>query len=111
MYCPCASLDFDNYRRQIKSICRQLQFLEKYESNMIITSEVTAGGLGDLTRLLNGSLQRQKKRENAESEKGTDDRRDLHESVVMISARLSLLWMGIFSFWKKRSRRVTGSDI
>ena len=28
---------------------------------MIITSEVTAGGLGDLTRLLNGSLQRQKK--------------------------------------------------
>lgn len=50
-----------SYRRQIKSICRQLQFLEKHESNMIITSEVTAGGLGELTRLLNESLQRQKK--------------------------------------------------
>ena len=49
-----------SYRRQIKDICRQLQFLEKHESNMLITSEFTAGGLGELTALLNQSLQRQK---------------------------------------------------
>ena len=31
------------YQRQIKDICRQLSFLQKHDSNMIITHEISWG--------------------------------------------------------------------
>lgn len=50
-----------NDRRRIKNICRQLRFLEKHESNMMITKEAVSGSIAQLTDLLNGQIQRQKK--------------------------------------------------
>lgn len=48
-------------RRQIKNICRQLRFLEKNESNMLLIKESFSGCIGELTDLLNKHLQKQKK--------------------------------------------------
>lgn len=50
-----------SYRRQIKNICRQLRFLEKHESNMMITKALLSRSIGELTDLLNDNLQKQKK--------------------------------------------------
>lgn len=44
------------YRRQIFLICRQLSFLEKHDSNMMITTDMRMGGLGKLTDILNTHL-------------------------------------------------------
>ena len=50
-----------NNRRQIKNICRQLRFLEKNESNMLLTKESQIGCIGELADLLNCLLQNRKK--------------------------------------------------
>lgn len=50
-----------NDRRRIKNICRQLRFLENHESNMMITKEAVSGSIAQLTDLLNGQIERQKK--------------------------------------------------
>ncbi|MDO5135367.1 MAG: HAMP domain-containing sensor histidine kinase [Eubacteriales bacterium] len=50
-----------NYRRQVKDICRQLAFLMEQESNMKITSEINGGGIGELTELLNGWVDRSRR--------------------------------------------------
>lgn len=49
------------YQRQIKDICRQLSFLRKHDSNMLITSEINYGGIRKLTTILNELLEEQKK--------------------------------------------------
>lgn len=49
------------YQRQIKDICRQLSFLGKHNSNMIISSEIKWGGIQDLITALNALLLKQKK--------------------------------------------------
>ena len=37
---------FWKYQRQVKDICRQLSFLMKHDSNMLITREMDFGGIG-----------------------------------------------------------------
>ena len=39
---------FWKYQRQVKDICRQLSFLMKHDSNMLITREMDFGGIGDV---------------------------------------------------------------
>lgn len=58
-----------NYRRQMKSICRQLSFLMKKDSNMLLTGDVRIGGLGTLLDTLNAYLMVQRKKERAYQEK------------------------------------------
>lgn len=53
------------YQRQVKDICRQLSFLKDHESNMMISREIDAGGIGELSDLLNDLLDRQKKERRA----------------------------------------------
>lgn len=57
------------YQRQVKDICRQLAFLKDHESNMMISREIDAGGIGQLSDLLNELLDRQKKERGAYLEK------------------------------------------
>lgn len=49
------------YQRQIKDICRQLSFLKKHDSNMMISREMNSAGIGWLVNELNEMLDRQKK--------------------------------------------------
>lgn len=49
------------YRRQIKKICRQLSFLRKHESNMLIGRDFEWGGIGMLADELNRLLEQQRK--------------------------------------------------
>ena len=41
------------YQRQVKDICRQLAFLMKHDSNMLIQREFDLGGIGTLSDRLN----------------------------------------------------------
>ncbi len=59
---------FWKYQRQIRDICRQLAFQEKHDSNMMITGEISFGGIEKLVELLNELLQ-QKRKEKAEYQK------------------------------------------
>lgn len=52
------------YQRQIKDICRQLAFLEQHDSNMILTHEISIGGIKQLVDLLNNLILKQKKERN-----------------------------------------------
>ena len=49
------------YQRQVRDICRQLSFLIKNESNMLVTGDVGFGGLKELMELLNQLLMSRKK--------------------------------------------------
>ncbi|XCP84029.1 HAMP domain-containing sensor histidine kinase [Roseburia hominis] len=44
------------YQRQVKDICRQLAFLMKNDSNMLVTGEIKVGGIGKLMDILNTFL-------------------------------------------------------
>lgn len=48
------------YQRQMKDICRQLAFIKEHESNMMITRDISLGGIGELCDLLNELLRQQK---------------------------------------------------
>ena len=48
---------FWKYQRQVKDICRQLSFLMKHDSNMLITREMDFGGIGELADVLNEWLE------------------------------------------------------
>ena len=45
------------YQRQVKDICRQLTFLMKHDSNMLINREFDMGGIGILSDRLNEMLE------------------------------------------------------
>ena len=45
------------YQRQVKDICRQLAFLMKHDSNMLIHREFGLGGIGMLSDRLNDLLE------------------------------------------------------
>lgn len=49
------------YQRQVKSICRQLRFWKKYDSNLMISREIEWGGIGDLADILNEMLELRKR--------------------------------------------------
>lgn len=63
------------YQRQVKDICRQLHFLEKNDSNMLISRELDFGGVGDLADILNKLLiiRRKERRNWLEKEKVISD--------------------------------------
>ena len=44
------------YQRQVKDICRQLQFLKECDSNMLISREIDFGGIGELADTMNELL-------------------------------------------------------
>ena len=48
------------YKRQIRDICRQLAFLKEYDSNLLITRQMDAFGIRELTDELNEMLERQR---------------------------------------------------
>lgn len=62
------------YQRQIKDICRQLSFLKKHDSNMMISREINSAGIGWLVDELNEMLNRQRK-----------ERKQFREKEQMIS--------------------------
>ena len=49
------------YQRQVKDICRQLAFLMKHDSNMLIHREFGLGGIGMLSDRLNDLLELRRK--------------------------------------------------
>ncbi len=53
------------YQRQIHRICRQLSFLKKNDSNMIIMYESGFGGVAELAGLLNDMLDERRKAERS----------------------------------------------
>ena len=59
------------YRRQVRDICRQMSFVMRHDSNMIITNDLRARGIEELTDLLNEEFERQRsvKRRYDEKEK------------------------------------------
>ncbi len=57
------------YQRQVKDICRQLSFLLKHDSNMLISREVERGGVGELAELLNEFLEKHRKEKKLYLEK------------------------------------------
>ena len=57
-----------SYKRQVKDICRQLCFLQECDSNMLITTEMKKGHIGELAELLN-TLLKERKKERADYQK------------------------------------------
>ena len=59
------------YQRQVKDICRQLAFLMKHDSNMLIHREFGLGGIGMLSYRLNDLLELRRKEKRYYQEKET----------------------------------------
>ena len=59
------------YQRQVKDICRQLAFLMKHDSNMLINREFDMGGMGTLSDRLNELLELRRKEKQQYQEKET----------------------------------------
>ena len=59
------------YQRQVKDICRQLAFLMKHDSNMLIHREFGLGGIGMLSDRLNDLLDLRRKEKRYSQEKET----------------------------------------
>ena len=55
---------FLKYQRQVKDICRQLAFLVRNDSNMMITSDIETGEIGKLKDSLNELISRQRREKN-----------------------------------------------
>jgi len=55
------SLTLISYRRQVKNICRQLAFISKHNSNMIITQNIHSADITELIEMINTLLEYQKK--------------------------------------------------
>ena len=59
------------YQRQVKDICRQLAFLMKHDSNMLIHREFGLGGIGMLSDRMNDLLELRRKEKQYYQEKET----------------------------------------
>lgn len=59
------------YQRQVRDICRQLAFLMKHDSNMLIHREFDMGGIGTLSDRLNEFLELRRKEKQHYQEKET----------------------------------------
>ena len=57
------------YQRQVKDICRQLAFMMKHDSNMLINHEFDVGGIGKLSDKLNELLELRRKEKQHYQEK------------------------------------------
>ena len=58
------------YQRQMKDICRQIAFLREHDSNMMVTTQIRSGGIGELAEKLNELLldRRERKKESDKKE-------------------------------------------
>lgn len=63
------ALWFLKYQRQVKDICRQLAFLIKTDSNMLISTDLQTGGLKQLADTLNQFLDMRRSERRAHQEK------------------------------------------
>lgn len=63
------ALWFLKYQRQVKDICRQLAFLIKTDSNMLISTDLQTGGLKQLADTLNQLLDMRRSERRAHQEK------------------------------------------
>lgn len=68
------------YQRQIKEICRQLAFLKENDSNMIVTTQINTGGIGELAESLNELLLERKKTQ-AQSAKKEEQIAEVYASL------------------------------
>ena len=59
------------YQRQMKDICRQIAFLREHDSNMLITTQIQAGGVSELAEELNELLLERKRERREYFEKET----------------------------------------
>lgn len=89
---------FFKYQRQVKDICRQLTFLIKHDSNMLIGRDMEHGGIGELADQLNEllDLRRQEKRrcfekENMISEVYTSLSHDIRTPLTSLDGYFQLL--------------------
>lgn len=98
------------YRRQMKNICRQLSFLMKKDSNMLLTGDVRIGGIGKLLDTLNDYLLVQRKKRDTIRKR----KRRLPTLIPvypMIFEPHLLLWMAIFNYWKPATQRRSKRNI
>lgn len=86
------------YQRQIKDICRQLWFLEKHDSNMILTAEINSGNIRNLIKALNDLLLKHKneqteyqKKENKIAETYTSLSHDIRTPLTSLDGYVQLL--------------------
>jgi len=86
------------YQRQIKDICRQLRFLEKHDSNMILTAEINSGSIQNLIKALNTLLLKHKneridyqKKENKIAETYTSLSHDIRTPLTSLDGYVQLL--------------------
>jgi len=70
-------------QRQIGDICRQLAFLMKHDSNMMITANMKTGGFEKLVSLLNELFQMRRKEQREFKEK----EQMIADTYTMIFAR------------------------
>ena len=68
------------YKRQIRDICRQLAFLKEYDSNLLITRQMDAFGIRELTDELNEMLELQREQRQRYLKKRAGYFRCLYES-------------------------------
>ena len=69
-----------SYKRQVKDICRQLRFLQECDSNMLITTEMKKGHIGELAELLN-TLLKERKKERADYQKNEQMIADIYTNL------------------------------
>ena len=88
------------YQRQVKDICRQLAFLMKHDSNMLIQREFDLGGIGTLSDRLNELLELQRKEKQRYQEKECENVEDqsrylniIHERIHSLNEMLEELFM------------------
>ncbi len=86
------------YQRQVKDICRQLEFLKAHDSNMMISREIDFGSIGHLTELLNDLLTERKrekknyqKKEKIISETYTNLSHDIRTPLTSLDGYFQLL--------------------
>ena len=98
------------YQRQMKDICRQIAFLREHDSNMLITTQIQAGGVSELAEELN-ELLLERKRERREYLEKEGRLPGSTQICPTISARLLLPWTGIFSFSGRPGIRLSRKGI
>lgn len=97
------------YERQVKDICRQLAFIKEHESNMLISREFEAGGIGLLADTMNDfiSIARKEKKSHMEKEKMIADlytnlSHDIRTPLTSLDGYFQLLESGCSEEEQKR---------
>lgn len=68
------------YQRQMKDICRQIAFLREHDSNMMVTTQIRFGGIGELAEKLNELLLERRERKK-ESDKKEEEIAEVYTSL------------------------------